>query len=86
VRLFGFRSRQPARSLSDSAERAAYRADLEAAETHVKVLATHPPAPLRRSPAQALESIRREAERLLSGEEEADRRRGPGRRATDYRP
>lgn len=83
--LFGFR-RRPARDLSDSAERAAYRADLEAVEKHVEVLATHPPAPLRRPPAQALEYIRHEAERLLSGDEIADRRRGRGRRATDYRP
>lgn len=86
MKLFARRRRPQAPSLSDSAERAAYRAELDAATKHVEVLATRPPAPLRRHPAQALESIRAEAERLLRGEEEPDRRQGPGRRASDYRP
>jgi hypothetical protein len=66
-------------------DREAYRLALDAVEPHVESLATRPPPALRRAPAQALQAIGDEAERLLRGEIEGDRRRGPGRRAEDYR-
>lgn len=67
------------------AHREAARTTLERVQAAMEELTLQPPAPLRRAPAVALEAIRAEAEAVTNGTEPADRRRGPGRRASDYR-